>query len=214
MDTPDAAGTSTWRANVALAVSAVALVVSILAYSPTIFAFFGQPTPAHQLKRHENARQFMEAMADPGWGKLYDATHMLEKGSPAESYVEAVYWLRNAHETRTGETARPGTVAQEGDLWKVCHDEALTDCTSFDHFEFNEADQIKQARRNNALLLSPAVEPGSEVTEDGVIVAPLGGRILENGEYALRLRNTTEDTVTVVGCQAMEHQRRSAPSSE
>lgn len=203
MDTLGSTAAPGWRTNLALTLSIVSIVVSALAYSDNIFGFFGQVTPAHSRVRQANVRLYLEAMADPGLNKLYEATHVVEEDSPAESYIESIYWMRNARVARTKYVPDTGHVLQEGDTWKNCYDDANTDCVTFNGFEFNKEDKIVQARRNDRLLSAIAVKGNGDGDDDGLMVSPLGGRTLGSTEYALRLRNTTADPVTVLGCDEM-----------
>lgn len=203
IDADQSARTAISLSIISLAISAIMLVVTFLAYAEPIYEFFGELPPAKQRLRDQRAAEFVKALSADGSNILIDAKDIASPGSSAAKYLDTLAWLRLANPSRVTKT----DVRQTSNGWSICSDSDATQCTEFTAFEFDDNDKVANARRQGYKLSELSMSGADTSNAWGIAVDPLVGRILLGSgrvQYVMRLFNTGDSPVTVHGCLRMD----------
>lgn len=182
-------------------IALISLGVTFLANSAAIFAFFGAEIPHRVNVRASNVRQYVTAIAKHDINAAIIALGITGESSPASEYLLTMSWLWWG----AGAMGTPPYASQAvdagGNTWNVCRAEDLTDCVRYSNFQFNDQDEIVDARRNDFPLDVFTLSLGAPNESEGWTVQPMAGLAHDGwNQYVFRVRNSTEAAARVTGC--------------
>jgi hypothetical protein len=202
----DGAGSSSnskGTAQLALAISIVSLLVAFFGNASNIFAFFGQVTPMHASARNNAEEAFVRAIASSDQDDLYTQYQEASPGSPAQTFAYHYYWILTARSKTSGWESPQRETSRIDGGWQMCDKDEQAKCVKYTNFRFDDEDRVSDASRQNERLETWIAALNEGGNAKGVTGTPLAGRVYANSdtsEYAVRLRNTSDEAVEILGC--------------